>query len=143
MRPTSTLVKLENIFKIFKIFDSLLHGNRTHRSARARTTSIARIIARCPVRCTVSYLSTPCTHQPKATATTRTTMQSARVARRAMSTAAVWVDKNTKLVVQGFTGKQVHRMVTLSSGNLLVLRSEALDDNDIAAANQNRHAAIT
>ena len=24
-----------------------------------------------------------------------------------MSTAAVWVDKNTKLVVQGFTGKQV------------------------------------
>ena len=70
-------------------------------------------------------------------------MQSARVARRAMSTAAVWVDKNTKLVVQGFTGKQVHRMVTLSSGNLLVLRSEALDDNDIAAANQNRHAAIT
>lgn len=30
------------------------------------------------------------------------------ILRRAMSTTAkVWVDRNTKLVVQGFTGKQV------------------------------------
>jgi hypothetical protein len=36
-------------------------------------------------------------------------MQS-RVAKRLMSTAAVWVDKNTKLVVQGFTGKQVRAL---------------------------------
>lgn len=34
-------------------------------------------------------------------------MSAAKVAKAAATTAKVWVDKNTKLVVQGFTGKQV------------------------------------
>jgi hypothetical protein len=36
-------------------------------------------------------------------------LSSFRVARRMSTTAKVWVDRNTKVICQGFTGKQVRR----------------------------------
>jgi len=47
-------------------------------------------------------------------------------ARSMSSTASVWVDKNTRVICQGFTGKQVRGLITLRASCLVSVHPEFL-----------------